>query len=89
MRKIYFARKNKPGEKAVRLITSERRSLYEEWKNWQANPEWEFPKLSPNWDEVNLSFDEQEQLHPIGFSLRYKEISKKRLKKTPPNKACT
>ena len=42
------------GEKAVRLITSERRSLYEEWKNWQANPEWEFPKLSPIWSEVNL-----------------------------------
>lgn len=42
-------------EKAVRLITSERRSLYEEWKNWQANPDWEFPKLSPNWDEVNFN----------------------------------
>jgi hypothetical protein len=44
------------GEKAVRLITSERRSLYEEWKTWQANPEWEFPKLSSHWDKVN--FDE-------------------------------
>ena len=43
------------GEKAVRLITSERRSLYEEWKNWQANPEWDIPKLSPLWDEVNLN----------------------------------
>ncbi|MBI5962467.1 MAG: radical SAM protein [Chloroflexi bacterium] len=32
--------------------------------------------LMPN--EVNLSLEEQEQLHPIGFSLRYKEISKKR-----------
>lgn len=42
------------GEKAVRLITSERRSLYQEWKKWQANPEWELPKLSPLWDEVNL-----------------------------------
>ena len=42
------------GEKAVRLITSERRSLYEEWKKWQANPEWEIPKLSPLWDKVNL-----------------------------------
>jgi len=28
--------------------------------------------------DVKLSPDEQEQLHPIGFSLRYKEISKKR-----------
>jgi len=42
------------GEKAVRLITSERRSLYEEWKNWQANPQWEIPKLSPLWGKVNL-----------------------------------
>jgi hypothetical protein len=44
------------GEKAVRLITSERRSLYEEWKTWQANPQWEIPKLSSHWDRVN--FDE-------------------------------
>jgi len=42
------------GEKAVKLITSERRSLYEEWKTWQANPQWEFPKLSPHWDKVNF-----------------------------------
>ena len=42
------------GEKAVRLITLERRSLYEEWEKWQANPNWEIPKLSPHWDEVNL-----------------------------------
>ena len=39
-----------------------------------------YSDLMPN--EVNLSFDEQEQLHPIGFSLRYKEMSKKRLRKT-------
>ncbi len=42
------------GEKAVRLITSERRSWYEEWKEWQANPEWELPKLSPLWDKVGV-----------------------------------
>jgi hypothetical protein len=42
------------GEKAVRLITSERRSLYEEWKKWQANPQWEIPKLSSHWDKVDL-----------------------------------
>lgn len=42
------------GEKAVRLITSERRSLYEEWKNWQANSQWEIPKLSPHWDKVGF-----------------------------------
>lgn len=42
-----------------------------------------YSDLMPN--DVNLSFDEQEQLHPIGFSLRYKEISKKRLiGRTPP-----
>ena len=39
-----------------------------------------YSDLTPN--EVNLPVDEQEQLHPIGFSLRYKEISKKRLRKT-------
>jgi len=42
------------GEKAVRLITSERRSLYKEWEKWKANPEWEIPKLSPLWDKVKL-----------------------------------
>ncbi len=42
------------GEKAVRLVTSERRSLYEEWKKWQANPRREIPKLSPLWDRMDL-----------------------------------
>ena len=42
------------GERAVRLITSERRSIYEKWKTWQANPEWEVPKLSSLWDKVNF-----------------------------------
>jgi hypothetical protein len=42
------------GENAVRLITSERRSLYEKWVTWQANPQWKIPKLSPLWDKVNL-----------------------------------
>ena len=42
------------GEKAARLITLERRSLYEEWEKWKANPKWETPKLSPLWDKVNL-----------------------------------
>lgn len=42
------------GEKAVRLITVERRALYEEWKNWHADPHWEIPKLSPHWEEINL-----------------------------------
>jgi hypothetical protein len=42
------------GEKAVQLITKERRTLYEQWEKWQPNPEWEFPKLSPHWQDVNL-----------------------------------
>jgi hypothetical protein len=43
------------GKKAIRLVTTERRSLYEKWKNWQTNPEWEIPKLSPFWDKVVLN----------------------------------
>jgi len=42
------------GEEAVRLITSERRSMYERWATWQANPKWEIPKLAPLWDKVNV-----------------------------------
>jgi len=42
------------GEKAIRLLTSERRAFYEGWKEWQVDPEWEIPKLSPFWDRVNL-----------------------------------
>jgi predicted RNA-binding protein associated with RNAse of E/G family len=42
------------GERAVKLITSERRSMYEKWATWQANPEWGIPKLSPLWDKVNF-----------------------------------
>ncbi len=44
------------GERAVKLVTSERRLMYEKWAAWQANPEWSLPKLSPLWDKVN--FDE-------------------------------
>ena len=44
------------GERAVKLITSERRSMYEKWATWQASPKWSIPKLSPLWDKVN--FDE-------------------------------
>ena len=42
------------GERAVKLITSERRSMYEKWATWQASPEWGLPKLSPLWDKVNF-----------------------------------
>ncbi len=39
-----------------------------------------YSNINPH--EVKLPYDEQEQLHPSGFSLRYKEITKKRLVKT-------
>jgi hypothetical protein len=42
------------GERAIKLITKDRRSLYEQWKKWRADPEWEVPKLSPHWKKVNL-----------------------------------
>ena len=42
------------GERAVKLITSERRSMYEKWATWQASPKWSLPKLSPHWDKVNF-----------------------------------
>jgi len=40
------------GERALRVITSERRLFYEKRAKWQANPEWEIPKLSPLWENV-------------------------------------
>jgi len=42
------------GEKAVELVTKERRALYEQWRNWSPNPKWEIPKLSPYWQETKL-----------------------------------
>lgn len=42
------------GEKAVSLVMTKRRSIYKQWENWQANPEWEIPKLSPLWDKLNF-----------------------------------
>jgi hypothetical protein len=42
------------GERAIKLITKERRDLYKKWKMWQANPEWELPILSPDWQKLNL-----------------------------------
>ena len=47
------------GEKAIRLLTSDRRAFYERWKDWQAKPEWEIPKLSPLWDRI--LFDDMSQ----------------------------
>lgn len=40
------------GEKAARLLTSERRSFYQQWQKWQANPDWETPKVSPLWNQL-------------------------------------
>jgi len=42
------------GERAVRLVTTERRSLYEEWRQWESDPEWGIPELSHLWDKINL-----------------------------------
>ena len=42
------------GEKAVRLVTKERRALYSQWEKWNADPEWVVPKLSPLWQETKL-----------------------------------
>lgn len=42
------------GERAVQLITKERRDLYKKWEMWQANPEWELPILSPEWQKLDL-----------------------------------
>lgn len=42
------------GERAVQLITKERRDLYKKWEMWQANPEWELPILSLEWQKLDL-----------------------------------
>jgi hypothetical protein len=41
-------------ERALKLITTERRSFYEKWEKWRADPAWEMPQLSPFWDKVNF-----------------------------------
>lgn len=46
------------GEKALRILTSERRSFYEQWEKWLADPAWELPKLSSLWDRVKLEIPE-------------------------------
>ncbi len=42
------------GERAIQLITKERRDLYKKWEMWQANPEWELPILSPDWQKLDI-----------------------------------
>ncbi len=42
------------GERAIEMVLSRRRSMYEKWKLWEPNPQWGLPILSPLWDRVNL-----------------------------------
>ena len=42
------------GERAVRLLTSERRSFYEAWESWCSDPAWGLPRLSPLWAEMDI-----------------------------------
>jgi hypothetical protein len=42
-------------ERAVKLMTLERRAFYKEWTMWQAKPEWDPPNLSPLWNKMDLS----------------------------------
>jgi hypothetical protein len=42
------------GERAIRLITKERNDLYKLWETWQADPEWELPILSSDWQRIQL-----------------------------------
>ena len=43
------------GEKAVDLLTSTRRAFYERWLNWQPEPAWGIPVLSPLWERIDLT----------------------------------
>jgi hypothetical protein len=42
------------GERAIQLLTSERRAFYQAWEKWQAGSDWEMPRLSPLWDMLDL-----------------------------------
>lgn len=42
------------GERAIELITKERRGFYKKWEKWQADPEWKLPLLSPDWQKLDL-----------------------------------
>lgn len=42
------------GERAIELITKERRGFYKKWEKWQADPAWELPLLSPDWQKLDL-----------------------------------
>ncbi len=36
-------------ERAIELLTVERRSFYEQWRDWQPNPQWDLPRLHSEW----------------------------------------
>ncbi len=43
------------GERALQLLTRERRAFYEKWKSWFADPVWRVPSLSSLWDRLDWS----------------------------------
>ncbi len=42
------------GERAVRMLTSERRPFYEQWRGWRASGSWEISDLPPEWASLDL-----------------------------------
>jgi hypothetical protein len=42
----------KEGERAVRLLTSERRAFYEPWRDRFPDPSWKLPVLPSLWDSL-------------------------------------
>lgn len=42
----------KDGEKAVDLVLSQRRAMYEKWKLWEPDSQWGLPILSPQWERI-------------------------------------
>ncbi len=42
------------GERAIRLLRSERRSFYRKWENWRADKEWGIPRLATQWAVLDL-----------------------------------
>ena len=38
------------GERAIRLLTCERKSFYRQWECWRADPGWALPQLPPCWE---------------------------------------
>jgi hypothetical protein len=43
------------GEKAIEMVMSRRRSIYEKWKLWEPDPQWALPLLSQQWDRIKLN----------------------------------